>query len=226
MFIMRMSASATVIAAALIAAPSAFAQETPAPVGPQSTTSPATPAPTTDPARRPSAPPPEQPGTTNVPPSDPAIPPQAGGPQPNDPGQAGARVGPPSENVPPADNATEPTDQGVKAVPPAADSATPAGPETSSAAPAAPAQPAANGTQVAAFVDAQFPALDGDGDGALTTTEFEGWITRLKTTELETSGKAADAAEVKTYARNALLTADKDADQKITRAEATQFFSG
>lgn len=222
MFIMRMSASVTVIAAALIAAPSAFAQETPAPVGPQSTTSPATPAPTTDPAPRSSAPPLEQPGTTTVPPSDPAIP-RADGPQSNDPGQAGARVGPPSENVRPADNAR---DQGVKAVPPAADSTRPAGPETSSATPAAPAQPSANGAQVAAFVDAQFPALDSDGDGALTTTEFEGWITRLKTTELEASGKAADAAEVKSYARNALLTADKDADQKITRAEATQFFSG
>lgn len=227
MFIKTMVAPATAIAAALIVAPGAFAQESAAPVGPGSATTSAAPAPTTNPAPASSAPP-AQPGTTPVPPSDPAIPPQDGAA--SDAGQAGARVGPPSDNVPAAGNPRDPADTqpGAQAGPTAeaGETAVPAGPETSSAAPDAPAQPAANGTQVAAFVDAQFPTMDGDGDGALTSAEFEGWITKLKSAELEAAGQPADEQEVKTYARNALLTADKDADQRITRAEATQFFSG
>ncbi|OJY67225.1 MAG: hypothetical protein BGP16_17335 [Sphingobium sp. 66-54] len=133
--------------------------------------------------------------------------------------------------MPPAGNPRDPADTqpGAQAGPTAeaGETAAPAaGPETSSAAPDAPAQPAANGTQVAAFVDAQFPTMDGDGDGALTSTEFENWITKLKSAEMAAAGQPADEQEVKSYARNALLTADKDADQRITRAEATQFFSG
>jgi len=231
MFI-KMFAPATAIAAALIAAPGAFAQDSAAPVGPGSAATPAGPAPTTNPAPPPapvpSAPPPKQPGTTPVPPSDPAIPPQDG--SSGNAGQAGSQIGPPSDNVPSAGNPRDPaTDEPDAQAGPSAggdDAVTPAGPETSSTAADAPAQPGANGEQVAAFVDAQFPAMDGDNDGALTSTEFEGWITKLKSAEMEASGQSADAQEVKTYARNALLTADKDADQRITRAEATQFFSG
>lgn len=228
MAIKTMFVPATAIAAALIVAPVAFAQESAAPVGPGSAATPASPAPTTNPAPAPSAPPPAQPGTTPVPPSDPAIPPQDGAV--SDAGQAGARVGPPSDNVPPAGNPRDPADTqpGAQAGPTAeaGEAAAPAGPATSSTAQDAPAQPGASSAQVAAFVDAQFPTMDGDGDGALTSGEFEGWISKLKSAELEAAGQPADAQEVKSYARNALLTADRDADQRITPAEATQFFSG
>ncbi|MBN8829666.1 MAG: EF-hand domain-containing protein [Sphingomonadales bacterium] len=87
-----------------------------------------------------------------------------------------------------------------------------------------PAQSSSTGTQVASFVDQQFPTVDTDADGALTQTEFEGWISKLKTAELQSSGKPVDAAEVRTYAQNAFLTADKDADKKVTKAEVAQFF--
>ncbi|HZV17607.1 MAG TPA: hypothetical protein VFF84_02830 [Sphingobium sp.] len=224
MFIKTVAGPATVIAAALGAASGAIAQDSAVPVGPGSAATPASPAPTTNPAPGRSAPPPAQPGTTSIPPSDPAIAPQNGA---SDPGKAGERIGPPSDNVPPAGNPHDPADvqPDAKAGPSAGgdEGAAAAGQTTSSA---SPARPATSGSQVSAFVDAQFPTVDSDGDGALTPAEFEGWITKLKAAELEAAGQPADPQEVKSYARNALMNADKDGDQRITRAEATQFFSG
>lgn len=144
---------------------------------------------------------PAQPGTTAVPPSEPAV-----------------RQSAPAEPAGPPAPATETAQPAQTA---------PADPTSTAPAPAqqAAATPTAN-PQVVAFVDSQFPALDGDADGALTTTEFEGWIAKLKTAELQSSGKPVNDQEVKTYAQNAFLTADKDSDKKITKAEAAQFFNG
>ncbi len=201
MLIRNISASTFVIAAAL-AGSQAWAQDSAAPAAAPTTSDPASAAPApAEPAAPAAQPTPAQPDTTAIPASEPAASPRA--------------------NAGPAEPATQTAQPGS---PPAEPTST--APAPAQQAQAEPAQPASGATQVAAFVDSQFPALDADKDGALTTTEFEGWITRLKTAELEQAGKPVNAQEVKTYAQNALRTADKDSDKKVSKAEATQFFSG
>jgi len=197
MLIKAISASTIVIAAALIGSQGALAQEATTPDAVSTTNKPGTSTPA-------------QPNTTTIPPSDPAISPQASTTSEGSSTQAA-----------PAEAATQ-TAQPTQPPPDPASSA----PAPAEQAQAAPAEPTAGSPQVAAFVESQFPSLDVDADGALTTTEFEGWISKLKTAELQSAGKPINAEEVKVYAQNALLNADKDSDKKVTKAEATQFFSG
>lgn len=108
----------------------------------------------------------------------------------------------------------------------AQDQTAPAGPESAAQAPAGnAAQAAPSNPQVVAFVDSQFPSADADGNGTLTAAEFTAWISKLKAAELEKAGQA-DPAAVKTYADNALLTADTDKDGIVTKAELVKFFGG
>lgn len=141
---------------------------------------------------------PAQPGTTDVPASQPST----------------ALSDPVSQPAPAgeAQGALEP-----------ASPAQPAAPDQS--ADAAAATPASGNPQVVAFVDQQFPSADADGDGKLSAAEFEGWISKIKAAELAQTGKPVVEAEVKTYASNAFANADKDADKAVTKTELTQFLS-
>lgn len=196
-----MTASGFVIAAALVAT-QGWAQQTTAP-------DPAAPFPAETQAP---APAPIQPDTTDIPASEPAT-------EPADPlttAQPGTAPYDPTQPAP-VDQAQAPTDP----VPAPADP----DPAPVEQAQAAPAEPEAGSPQVVAFVDQQFPALDADGDGKLTQAEFEGWISQLKTAELESAGQPVDQTEVQTYAQNAFLSADRDADKLVTKEEVTQFFA-
>jgi hypothetical protein len=104
----------------------------------------------------------------------------------------------------------------------AQEASAPSDPTTAAPADPAPAPPAAANTQVAAFVDQQFPQADADGNGSLSKTEFEPWIAKFKAAE---TGKQAADADVKTYATNAFASADKDADKLVSKVELKQFLS-
>lgn len=97
---------------------------------------------------------------------------------------------------------------------------------TPSASTAATATTGNAASQVSAVVDAGFPKYDLNKDGTLSAAEFKQWISDLKTQELATDGKPADAAAVKTYASTALKAADKDGDKSVSRAELTSFLGG
>lgn len=191
----KIATSSLVIGAALMSA-QGWAQQAATPAEP-ATSVPAEPA-TVPPASGTSATP-AQPGTTPVPASEPAATTAQPAPAPSDP-------------------VTQPAPSGQAETTPA-----PAAPTEPAPAQQAQAAPASGTTQVAAFVDQQFPQADADGDGSLSATEFQPWISKLKSAELQSAGKPADAAEVQTYAANAFASADKDSNKLVTKAELTQF---
>jgi hypothetical protein len=80
--------------------------------------------------------------------------------------------------------------------------------------------------QVAALVNTQFPRYDSDQSGTLSQPEFARWIGDLKKAEAQATGKASSAAEISTYAGNAFVSADKDQDKSVTKAELTTFLGG
>lgn len=88
-------------------------------------------------------------------------------------------------------------------------------------APATPPNP-----PVVAFVDQQFPLADANKDGTLTAAEFTAWAKGLKSTERRKAGQRVDAMAAKAYADGALLAADRNKDQLLTKTELADYFGG
>jgi hypothetical protein len=87
--------------------------------------------------------------------------------------------------------------------------------------PAATASRAADGDQMTTIIDAEFPAYDKDGTGALDKTEFAAWMDALK-------AKAPDGAKPSDAKWNeaAFAQADKDKSASINKDELTGFLRG
>jgi hypothetical protein len=80
---------------------------------------------------------------------------------------------------------------------------------------------AAGGDQVTTIINAEFPAYDKDGTGALDKTEFAAWMDALK-------AKAPDGAKPSDAKWNeaAFAQADKDKSASINKDELTGFLRG
>lgn len=109
----------------------------------------------------------------------------------------------------------------------------PAQPDTTAVPPSDPAlqpQPQAQTSatkpaDVAAFVEQQFAEADANGDGVLTSEEFQPWMAQLKAAEAAQAGQGAETQNPQTYASNAFAAADADGDGQVSKVELTQFLS-
>jgi hypothetical protein len=131
-------------------------------------------------------------------------------------GASSQSVAPPASPVP--------SDSGGVATPtvPAPAPATPTAPAPGET----PTPPASTTGQVTAFLNAQFPAADADGDGQLSRDEFIPWVTQLRQRQSARTGTSTDPAEAGTYANNAFARADVDRNNFVTRGELTTFLGG
>lgn len=91
---------------------------------------------------------------------------------------------------------------------------------------AAPANPASPGDSVAAIVEAEFPAYDGNNDSQLDKAEFSRWMTALKGQEMKTTGQTLTPEEVTAWSDGALKTADVDKNLVVSKAELVSYLSG
>ena len=92
-------------------------------------------------------------------------------------------------------------------------------------APATQAPPADYKAQVAAVVDSEFPAYDGDKDGNLTEPEFGKWLLALREASGQQQPAMDDAGKAK-WVKDAFAQADADKSMKISKAEMNSFLAG
>lgn len=94
--------------------------------------------------------------------------------------------------------------------------------------PTAPADsgPADSTSAVAAIVDAEFPAYDGNGDGQLDQAEFTRWMVVLKDQEMKATGQALPPGQVTAWASGAFTTADTDKSKSVSKAELIRYLGG
>ncbi len=122
----------------------------------------------------------------------------------------------------PAPAAPAPAMQAAPATPAPAPEAQPA-PATQT--PATQAPPADYKAQVAAVVDSEFPAYDGDKDGNLTEPEFGKWLLALREASGQQQPALDDAGKAK-WVKDAFAQADADKSMKISKAEMNSFLAG
>ena len=109
------------------------------------------------------------------------------------------------------------------AAPPATSAPTTANPDpTTAGAPAAGAPVAAAPLGPAAIIATEFPTYDKDGNGSLSSAEFDGWMIALKT---KSGAPTMKPAEQKTWLSGAFTTADKNKDKAVSQAELTTYLT-
>ena len=86
-----------------------------------------------------------------------------------------------------------------------------------------PADPA---NSVAAIVEREFPAYDGNSDGQLDKAEFSRWMVALKDQELKASGKTMPPTDVTAWVDGAFVTADADKSVTISKPELISYLNG
>lgn len=85
---------------------------------------------------------------------------------------------------------------------------------------------AANGAQIAAVVEREFPTYDADKSGQLDKAEFSKWVLDLKAKELKSTGKTATSTELGAWASAAFTSADADKSKSVNKAELTKYLGG
>ena len=79
---------------------------------------------------------------------------------------------------------------------------------------------------VAAIVEREFPAYDGNSDGQLDKAEFSRWMVALKDQELKASGKTMPPTDVTAWVDGAFVTADADKSVTISKPELISYLNG
>lgn len=98
-------------------------------------------------------------------------------------------------------------------------------PTPATQAPATQAPAADYKTQVAAVVESEFPAYDGDRDGNLTEPEFGKWLLALREAAGQQQPVLDDAGKAN-WVKDAFAQADADKSMKISKAEMNSFLAG
>jgi hypothetical protein len=88
-------------------------------------------------------------------------------------------------------------------------------PQAAAPAPAAPSSPAQ-------IIATEFPTYDKDGNGALSTAEFDGWMVALKA---KSGSPEMKPAEKKAWLDGAFATADKDKNKAVSQTELITYLT-
>ena len=86
--------------------------------------------------------------------------------------------------------------------------------------------PAAPANSIAAIVETEFPAYDGNSDGQLDKAEFSRWMIALKDQEMKAGGTTMPPAAVTAWVDGAFVTADADKSISGSKPELINYLSG
>lgn len=86
--------------------------------------------------------------------------------------------------------------------------------------------PAAPANSIAAIVETEFPAYDGNSDGQLDKAEFSRWMIALKDQEMKAGGTTMPPADVTAWVDGAFVTADADKSISVSKPELITYLSG
>lgn len=86
--------------------------------------------------------------------------------------------------------------------------------------------PAAPANSIAAIVETEFPAYDGNSDGQLDKAEFSRWMIALKDQEMKAGGTTMPPADVTAWVDGAFVTADADKSISVSKPELINYLSG
>lgn len=73
-----------------------------------------------------------------------------------------------------------------------------------------------------AIIASEFPTYDKDGNGSLSTAEFDAWMMALKE---KSGGAAMSAAEKSTWLKGAFAAADTDKNKVVSQTELTTYLT-
>ncbi len=102
-------------------------------------------------------------------------------------------------------------------------------PPASTSVPPSSADPAMSGTTTAtpaadpkSVIASEFPTYDKDGNGSLSSVEFDAWMVALKD---KSGGEAMKPADKTAWLKGAFTSADADKNKAVSEAELTTYLT-